>query len=154
MATTGPSLNLSQRQDDPTLIRNRTKSNISRNSFRSRQPPVIDLSDIEIVDLTEPTPPRPPRRPSDSPTSERPAKRVKGKDPEVYISLDDEDEASPSLSPLGSPHARHHKPPPESGSLSQAKCVICLDSPTDLIATPCGTISTFIQVTDDRAFVL
>jgi hypothetical protein len=32
---------------------------------------------------------------------------------------------------------------PSSGLLSFHKCVICLDSPTDLVATPCGKSPSF-----------
>src|SRR5438046_2680020 len=112
------------------------------NNNRTSPWDAIDPSAIEIVDLTV-TSPRPPRRRLTSPTTERPSKRFKGKDPEVYISLDDDDEEEeqqqnpPPLSSLNTDI--RHKSPTQSGSLSQAKCVICLDSPTDLSATPCGT---------------
>jgi len=111
----------------------------------------IDLSEIEIVDLTEPSSPQNPqpasrrRRPSDSSSLERPPKRAKGKDKEVYISLeDDEKEVSPSSSssqpqPLGTGNGREKSP--VGGLLTLYKCVICLDSPTDIVATPCGTNS-------------
>ena len=139
--------NYSERPETPLSIRNHTKFNVTSNPTRSELPPHIDLSEIEIVDLTESSPPRGPRRPSDSPSSERPAKRVKGKDPEVYISLDDDDEEDesslPSRSQTATPSKR--KRPAESGSLSQAKCVVCLESPTDLVATPCGMLSLCFQ---------
>ena len=104
----------------------------------------IDPSAIEIVDLTGNSPSQPPRRRRlTSPTTERASKRFKGKDPEVYISLDDDDEEEEqqqNTPPLSSSNSDiRHKSPTQSGSLSQAKCVICLDSPTDLSATPCGT---------------
>jgi hypothetical protein len=102
----------------------------------------IDPSTIEVVDLTDPSPLRSHRRPLDSPASDRPVKRAKGKDPEVYISLDDddndEDDDDEDQSPASSEPPVRHKSPSQSGSLSQAKCVICLDPPTDLVATPCG----------------
>jgi len=101
----------------------------------------IDLDSIEIVDLTERSP-RPARRSLSSPTfSERPTKRAKGKDPEVYISLDDDDDdenEDDAPTETDTTPAIKLKPASQSGSLSQARCVICLDSPTDLVATPCG----------------
>jgi hypothetical protein len=103
-------------------------SSLASNRRPPRQHQPIDLNTIEIVDLTNPSSSRPPRRPLDSPTSDRPSKRSKGKDPET-ISLD-QDESTPPP-PLS-------QTTPQSGSLSLAKCVICLDSPTDLTATPCG----------------
>ena len=99
----------------------------------------IDLSTIEIVDLTEPSPPHGTRRPNESTSPERPSKRSKGKEPEVYISLDDEEEEESSPTP-SAPGVRY-KSPSQTGSLSQTRCVICLDSPTDLAATPCGMFS-------------
>ena len=103
----------------------------------------LDPSTIEIVDLTDPSPSRPPRHHLDSQTSERPAKRFKGKDPEIYISLDEDEKRSP---PSSSTPAARHKSPFQSGSLNQAKCVICLDSPTDLSATPCGMSLCIVQI--------
>jgi hypothetical protein len=98
----------------------------------------IDLETIDIVDLTETPSSRPPRRPlENSSPSSRPTKRSKGKDPEVYISLEDEEVGG--ISP--SNPINRQKSPSQSGALSAAKCVICLDSPTDLAATPCGTPS-------------
>ena len=97
----------------------------------------IDPNTIEIVDLTETSPPQPPpRRPLPSPTSERPSKRSKPQNPEDYISLDDDDEEEEDSFPS---YSEIRKSPSQAGLLSQAKCVICLDSPTDLSATPCGT---------------
>jgi hypothetical protein len=116
---------------------------------RSSYPPgpsqreTIDLDPIEIVDLTE-TSPRPPRRSLSSPTaSNRPTKRAKGKDPEIYISLDDDEEEDDTVDSPDRTPAVQRKPASQSGSLSQARCVICLDSPTDLVATPCGTFLRF-----------
>jgi hypothetical protein len=100
-----------------------------------RDPTPIDLSSIEIVDLTESSPPHGTRRPNESASPERLSKRFKGKEPEVYISLDEEEEES---TPTPSETAARYKSPSQTGSLSQTKCVICLDSPTDLAATPCG----------------
>jgi hypothetical protein len=101
----------------------------------------IDPNTLEIVDLTGTSPPQPPRRSRPSPISERPSKRMKGEPSKFYISLDDDDEQDDEDNelhiPLSSSQIRH-KSPTQSGSLSQAKCVICLDSPTDLSATPCG----------------
>jgi len=117
---------------------------MSRSSVPRRASPIetIDLDTIEVVDLTERSP-RPSRRSLSSPTtSDRPTKRAKGKDPEIYISLDedeDEDQDDTLDSPAETTPAVQLKPPSQSGSLSQARCVICLDSPTDLVATPCGT---------------
>jgi hypothetical protein len=121
---------------------------MSRSSYppRPSQRETIDLDTIEIVDLTA-TSPRPPRRSLSSPTaSTRPTKRAKGKDPEIYISLDDDDDEEDDTvdSPDPTP-AVQRTPASQSGSLSQARCVICLDSPTDLVATPCGT---FLRFTD------
>jgi hypothetical protein len=117
---------------------------MSRSSVPRRPSPIktIDLDTIEVVDLTDRSP-RPPRRSLPSPTtSDRPTKRAKGKDPEIYISLDDDEEdedEDDTLDPTETTPAVQLKPPSQSGSLSQARCVICLDSPTDLVATPCGT---------------
>ena len=94
------------------------------------------------MDLTGTSTLQPPRRPLDSPTSERPAKRSKGKGRERYISLDDDQDDDDQHEEQDLSTAKtdlRHKSPTQSGSLSQAKCVICLDSPTDLVATPCGT---------------
>jgi hypothetical protein len=108
--------------------------------FSHRQSQPIDLDSLEVVDLTNtPATSRPPRRPLESPSSsDRPAKRNKGKDTEVYISLEDDEppRKSPSKSPSKS--VKRHKSPTQTGALSSAKCVICLDLPTDLAATPCG----------------
>ncbi|ODQ55045.1 hypothetical protein SAICODRAFT_33678 [Saitoella complicata NRRL Y-17804] len=50
----------------------------------------------------------------------------------AHIDLSNEStEASPQL-------LRHPPPEPPSNKLSHIKCVICLESPTDLAATPCG----------------
>ena len=115
---------------------------MSRSGHPRRPSPreTIDLDSIEIVDLTKRSP-HPRRRSLSSPaTTDRPTKRAKGKDPEVYISLeDDEDDAADSPTEINTPPAVQLKPTSQSGSLSQTKCVICLDSPTDLVATPCGT---------------
>jgi len=119
---------------------------MSRSSYPRRPSPretVIDLDTIEVVDLTQQSP-RPTRRSLSAPTtSDRPTKRAKGKDPEVYISLADDDDENDTLdSPTETnptTPAVQLQPPSQSGSLSQARCVICLDSPTDLVATPCGT---------------
>ena len=118
---------------------------MSRCSYPRRPSPreTIDLDTIEIVDLTE-TSPRPSRRPLSSPhRSTRPTKRAKGKDPEIYISLDDDkdeqDDTVNSSTETDPTPPVQRKPVSQSGSLSQARCVICLDSPTDLVATPCGT---------------
>ena len=124
------------------LFSNMYKPSFSLHNNNSASPwDSIDPSTIEIVDLTGTSPSQPPRRRLTSPPTERPSKRFKGKDPEVYISLDDDDEGeqereTPRLS--SSTNDMRHKSPTQSGSLSQAKCVICLDSPTDLSATPCG----------------
>jgi hypothetical protein len=109
----------------------------------------IDLETIEIVDLTDAPSSRPPRRPLENPSpSSRPTKRNKGKDPEVYISLEDEEVRGTSpTNPIN-----RQKSPSQSGTLSAAKCVICLDSPTDLAATPCG-MSTY-DLADCRTFIL
>lgn len=114
----------------------------------NRRPPTwenIDPNTIEIVDLTDPSPSRPPRRPLDAAASDRPAKRPKGEETEAYISLDDDDERCPP--PAAGSDVQHRSSPFQSGSLSQAKCVICLDSPTDLSATPCG-ISLLYKASD------
>jgi hypothetical protein len=106
----------------------------SIHSQRGRQPrqyQPVDLSTIEVVDLTDPTPSGSSRRRLNSPTSDRPSKRSKGKDPEI-ISLDDDGFTPPAKS-------QDRNKSPQSGSLNMAKCVICLDAPTDLTATPCGT---------------
>jgi hypothetical protein len=125
---------------------------MSRSSVPRRPSPIetIDLDTIEVVDLTDRSP-RPLRRSLPSPTtSDRPTKRAKGKDPGIYISLDDDDQDDDQDDTLDSPTetipAIQLKPPSQSGSLSQARCVICLDSPTDLVATPCGTSSTLFLV--------
>jgi hypothetical protein len=113
-----------------------SQPNLHRPSQWQSQP--IDLETVDIVDLTETPSSRPPRRPLENPSpSVRPTKRNKGKDPEVYISLEDDEvqETTPS-NPIN-----RQKSPSQSGALSAAKCVICLDSPTDLAATPCGTPS-------------
>jgi hypothetical protein len=124
-------------------------SGVPKSSLRNNHRPSpwdsIDPRTIEIVDLTGTSSHPPPRRPLASPTSERPSKRAKGKDPEVHISLDD-DEQNNNNNNIESPQnvdIRHKSPSSQSGSLSQAKCVICLDSPTDLAATPCGIPPTF-----------
>jgi hypothetical protein len=115
---------------------------MSRSSYpvasSSRPSPwdTIDLSTVDIVDLTD-SAPTGRRRPS-STDGERPSKRPKGKQPAV-ITLDDEDEESEQESdgePLEA--GPRLQSPSHSGSLSDVKCVICLDSPTDLASTPCG----------------
>ena len=103
----------------------------------------IDPSTIEIVDLTGTSSPQPTRRRPTPPTSERPSKRSKGKNTDVYISLDDDEESEQETPSSSSKTSTRHKSPSQSGSLSHAKCVICLDSPTDLAATPCGTHAIF-----------
>ena len=147
LATRPSSSNFSTRHESSTSSRDRIKTNITPDSFRSEQTQIIDLGEIEIVDLTEPAAPsRPPRRRSYSPASERPAKRFKGKEPEIIISIDD-NEPSPSPSPTASPpNPLKRNKSAESGLLSQAKCVICLESPTDLVATPCGMTSHAIKL--------
>jgi hypothetical protein len=138
-------------QAAPRSIHARTKASILNTQHRQQ----VDLGDIEIVDLTGSPPSRPPRRRSDSSVTERPAKRVKGKDPEVYISLDDEDdeEQSPSPSPSTPPISpSRRKRPAESGLLSQVKCVVCLESPTDLVATPCGNLIFTFDLMQDISF--
>src|SRR5438046_971698 len=88
----------------------------------------IEPSTIEIVDLTGTSTLQPPRRPLDSPTSERPAKRSKGKGRERYISLDDDQDDDDQHEEQDLSTAKtdlRHKSPTQSGSLSQAKCVIC-----------------------------
>ena len=129
-----------------------------RSSHPQRRSPTetIDLDTIEVVDLTERSP-RPSRRSLSSPTtSSRPTKRAKHKDPEVYISLDDDDQDDNTDSPTETdPNpAIQRKPVSQSGSLSQARCVICLDSPTDLVATPCGTFPVYLLLLTFRTFVL
>jgi hypothetical protein len=123
------------------------RPNMSRSSYpfapssSSRPSPwdTIDLSTVDIVDLTDSVPTGHRRRASSS-EGDRPSKRAKGKQPAV-ITLDDEDEESEEESdgePLGGGGPRLQSPS-HSGSLSDVKCVICLDSPTDLASTPCGT---------------
>lgn len=123
----------------PTLSHMSKPSFSLRNNNRPSPWDVIDPSTIEIVDLTGTSPHQSTRRRSTPPISERPSKRSKGKDPDVYIFLDDEDEREQETPPSSSNKNIRYKSPSQSGSLSQAKCVICLDSPTDLSATPCGT---------------
>ena len=107
----------------------------------------IDLDTVEVVDLTDPsartagTRRRPPS-PSDQ---QPPSKKAKGKQPETYITLDDDDDEESdddddddSGGPEPVPPLRLHSPS-QSGTLSDVECVICLDSPTDLASTPCGT---------------
>lgn len=121
-------------------------SNMSRPSFslHSNTPPTlwdsIDASTIEVVDLTGTSPSHPTRRRSTPPTTKRPSKRSKRNDTDAYIFLDDEEEQEQEQETPSSSSKTNvrHKSPLQSGSLSQAKCVICLDSPTDLAATPCG----------------
>jgi hypothetical protein len=105
----------------------------------------IDLANVEVVDLTEPSSQEPSaaRRRAPSPTAhERPSKKAKGKHPQKYVALDDDDEESQDGFESEDPEPTGGMPlplPSESGSLSDVKCVICLDSPTDLASTPCGT---------------
>jgi len=106
----------------------------------------VDLDTVEIVDLTEPSSQtagtvRRPSSPLDQPP---PSKRAKGKQPETYITLDDDDddeESEDDDDENGTPEPVSPPPlhsPSQSGALSDVKCVICLDSPTDLASTPCG----------------
>ena len=133
-----------------------SKSSFSlHNNNRPSPWDAIDPSTIEIVDLTGTSPRRPTRRRPTPSTSERPSKRSKGRDPDVYISLDDdEEEEEEEMSSSSSITNSRNKSPSQSGSLSQAKCVICLDSPTDLAATPCGTSPHRLAQTDFRTFIL
>ena len=105
----------------------------------------IDLDTVEIVDLTDPSSQTSgTRRRAPSPTDQQPpSKKAKGKQPETYITLDnDDDEQSGDDDESGGPEPvtppRLHSPS-QSGALSDVKCVICLDSPTDLASTLCGT---------------
>lgn len=149
---------MSTRPPPPSLPR----PNMSRSSYpfaSSRPSPwdSIDLSTVDIVDLTD-SAPTDHRRRASSTDGERPSKRAKGKQPAV-ITLDDEDEESDEESdgePLEA--GPRLQSPSHSGSLSDVKCVICLDSPTDLASTPCGTPPTpfvsFCFGADDRTCVL
>jgi hypothetical protein len=99
----------------------------------------IDLSTIEIVDLTGSAPKAHRRRASQT-EGELPPKRAKGKQPEAVITLDDDDDESEEESDGEPVEGLRLQSPSHSESLSDVKCVICLDSPTDLASTPCGTL--------------
>jgi len=61
----------------------------------------------------------------------------------IGIGKDDDEEEDDTVDSPDPTPAVQRKPTSQSGSLSQARCVICLDSPTDLVATPCGTFLRF-----------
>jgi hypothetical protein len=143
--TSSPSTFTASQSPNQTFPSRPAFSNMSRPSFslHSNNPPSlwdsIDASTVEIVDLTGTSPSHPTGRRSTPPTSKRPSKRSKRNDADAYIFLDDEEDQEQETPSSSSKTNVRHKSPLQSGSLSQAKCVICLDSPTDLAATPCGT---------------
>jgi hypothetical protein len=93
------------------------------------------LDPAQVIDLTEPISPRHPRRRPDS-VPERPSKRRKVQTPEIVIDISNNEAPS---------HSEPTPVPPSAGSLSQVKCAICLEPPTDLCATPCGKSFLFDQ---------
>jgi hypothetical protein len=139
MAASNPPANASQYHPYRSYSRIRRRTG----TYGTHASEPIDINSIQIIDLTVPAP-RPTTRRLDSPSSDRPQKRQRTQNTsrtrEEYISVDDDDDDDSDILPLPSINPIP-KSPSKTDSLSQVKCVICLDSPTDIAATPCGTSS-------------